>query len=103
MADEACRALQHVHNKVDTEQQWSRAVGCLQAMTDLQIALAWQALSSGADPVALSQYKMLFKRALRAAGRDGRWVMVDQKEEEASEARTDQKKNKDAKNTEETI
>ena len=72
MTDEACRALQHVHNKVDTEAQWSRAVGCLQTMTDLQIALAWQTLSTGTDPVALSQYKMLFKRALRAGGQ--RWV-----------------------------
>ena len=70
--DEACtKALQHVHNGTDTENQWRRAVQCLRTMDELRVALAWQRLSAPLQTrITLSQYKMLFKCALRAAGRE---------------------------------
>jgi predicted RNase H-like nuclease (RuvC/YqgF family) len=70
--DEACsKALQHVHNGTDTENQWRRAVQCLRTMDELRVALAWQRLSAPLQTrITLSQYKMLFKCALRAAERE---------------------------------
>jgi len=81
--DEACsKALQHVHNGTDTENQWRRAVQCFRTMDELRVALAWQRLSAPLQTrvtlmstpqqtrITLSQYKMLFKCALRAAERE---------------------------------
>jgi len=70
--DEACsKALQHVHIGTDTENQWRRAVQCLRTMDELRGALAWQRLSAPLQTrITLSQYKMLFKCALRAAERE---------------------------------
>ena len=66
----AAKALQHVYNKLDAERQWDRAVECLGAMTELQIAQTWQALTESiTENVALSRYKVLFKHALRESNR----------------------------------
>jgi hypothetical protein len=65
--DEACsKALQQVHDGTDTENQLRRAGQCL-----LTVALAWQRLSAPLQTrITLSQYKMLFKCALRVAERE---------------------------------
>ena len=69
---EVSKALRHVYNNVDTDNQWSRAITCLRAMSHLQVAQAWKEIAHscqhGDNPViVLSQYKMLFKRALKEA------------------------------------
>ena len=71
--DEASRALRHVHNKVDAEAQWERAVGRMGDMTALQIAQTWQALAESVPEdratIVLSQLKALFKGAIQEARR----------------------------------
>ena len=71
---EASTALRHVHNSLDTESQWRRAVKALRASTALERTQAWtlfssdnQKLESPAALIAHSQYKMLFKSALKEA------------------------------------
>jgi FtsZ-binding cell division protein ZapB len=66
------KALRHVHNQLDVEKQWLRAISGLAPMTHLQRAQVWADLSShtlGMDaqkaPVVLSQYKALYKAALK--------------------------------------
>ena len=69
------RALMFVHMGMDVEDQWEKAVHALQHMTNLEIAMAWRRLSSRApigDFRVHSEYKCLFKRAVREAeGRVG--------------------------------
>jgi hypothetical protein len=64
------RALMFVHMGMDVEDQWEKAVHALQHMTNLEIAMAWRRLSSRApigDFRVHSEYKCLFKRAVREA------------------------------------
>jgi septal ring factor EnvC (AmiA/AmiB activator) len=68
------RALRHVHEDIDTENQWARAVRGLQGMSNMELALVWRELADAAlgreeVVVLLSQYKMIFKLAVREAGR----------------------------------
>ena len=67
------KALQHVHNQLEVEKQWLRAIRGLAPMTHLQRAQVWADLSSHTlsidtqrAPVVLSQYKALYKAALKA-------------------------------------
>ena len=48
MVDEAVKALRHVYNGVDTENQWNRATNAVQNLGELDRARVWIALS---DPV----------------------------------------------------
>ena len=71
---EASVALRHVFNARDTENQWRRAVVALSKMTELERAQAWKLFSSdnlklesSAAIITHSQYKTLFKHALREA------------------------------------
>ena len=48
MVDEAVKALRHVYNGVDTENQWNRATNAVQNLSELDRARVWIALS---DPV----------------------------------------------------
>ena len=69
------RALMFVHMGMDVEEQWEKAVHALREMSNLEIALAWRRLSSRApvcDVRVHSEYKCLFKRAVREA--EGRVV-----------------------------
>jgi hypothetical protein len=66
------KALRHVHNQLDVEKQWLRATSGLAPMTHLQRAQVWADLSSHTlsmdaqkAPVVLSQYKALYKAALK--------------------------------------
>lgn len=63
------RALIHVHNLVDPERQWKRAIESLQNMSNMDISLAWIHLSKHASQTggenARGDLKVLFKRALR--------------------------------------
>ena len=62
------RALMFVHMGVDVENQWGRAVAALEHMSNLEIALVWRRLSGyvyAGDFKTHSEYKCLFKRALR--------------------------------------
>jgi len=64
------RALMFVHMEMDAEQQWEKAVDSLTRMSNLEIALVWGKLSSLApkdDFKTHSEYKCLFKRAVREA------------------------------------
>ncbi len=64
------RALMFVHMGMDVEDQWEKAVYSLQHMSNLEIAMAWRRLSSRAplgDFRVHSEYKCLFKRAVREA------------------------------------
>ena len=66
------RALMFVHMGVDVENQWGRAVAALEHMSNLEIALVWRRLSGyvyAGDFKTHSEYKCLFKRALREAER----------------------------------
>ena len=67
-------ALRHVHHLREPERQWIRAVTALKSMTELEKVHAWQLFSSDnlklEAPSAVimhSQYKMLFKAAVREA------------------------------------
>jgi len=73
---EACIALRHVFNTLDTQKQWKRAVDALRGMTELERAQAWKLFSADnlklESPAALivhSQYKALFKAAVREAAK----------------------------------
>ena len=64
------RALMFVHMGMEVEDQWGKAVEALRNMSNLEIALTWRRLSSRApvgDFRVHSEYKCLFKRALREA------------------------------------
>ena len=66
------RALMFVHLGMDVEEQWEKAVDSLMHMSNLEIALVWRKLSSFAplrDYRVHSEYKCLFKRAVREAER----------------------------------
>lgn len=59
-----------VHLGMDIEKQWEKAVNSLMHMSNLEIALVWRKLSSFAplsDYRVHSEYKCLFKRAVREA------------------------------------
>ena len=72
---EVCKALRHVYNTLDTENQWKRAVKELKKMNDLERAKAWQLFSADTfemesnKEIVLSQYKRLFKHALLEASK----------------------------------
>jgi hypothetical protein len=73
---EVCVALRHVFNTLDTQNQWKRAVDALRGMTELERAQAWKLFSADnlklESPGALivhSQYKALFKAAVREAAK----------------------------------
>jgi hypothetical protein len=83
------KALRHVHNQLDVEKQWVRAIGGLAPMTHLQRAQVWADLSSHTlsmdaqrAPVVLSQYKALYKAALKEidARRGGGGGVCDESE-----------------------
>jgi hypothetical protein len=66
-------ALKHVHNNLDVDTQWQRARSGLAEMTDLERAQVWTALSSltlslddKTTPVVFSQYKALYKAAMKS-------------------------------------
>ncbi len=62
----ADRALVFVHRGMDVEEQWERAVYAMSSMSNLEISMVWQRLSSSAyDFRVHSEYKCLFKRAVR--------------------------------------
>jgi hypothetical protein len=74
---EVSNALRHVYNSIDTQKQWRRAVDGLRAMTEQERAYVWKLFSSDnlklESPAALiihSQYKALFKSAVREAKED---------------------------------
>ena len=75
------RALMFVHMGMEVEDQWEKAVDALRNMSNLEIALTWRRLSSRApvdDFRVHSEYKCLFKRAVREAeGRSARHVHDD--------------------------
>ena len=60
------RALIFVHLGMDVEDQWEKAVHAMGCMSNLEISLVWQRLSSAAVDFRIhSEYKCLFKRAVR--------------------------------------
>jgi hypothetical protein len=66
-------ALKHVHNNLDVDTQWRRARSGLAEMTDLERAQVWTVLSSltlildeKTAPVIFSQYKALYKAAMKS-------------------------------------
>ena len=60
------RALIFVHLGMDVEEQWEKAVHAMGRMSNLEISLVWQRLSSTAVDFRIhSEYKCLFKRAVR--------------------------------------
>jgi hypothetical protein len=64
------RALMFVHQGMDIGNQWEKAVVALEGMSNLEIALVWRRLSESvpADDFKMhSEYKCLFKRAVREA------------------------------------
>ena len=64
------RALMFVHQGMDVEEQWEKAVNALCDMSNLHIALVWRRLSSYAgsrDFRTHSELKCLYKRAVREA------------------------------------
>jgi hypothetical protein len=64
------RALMFVHRGMDVENQWEKAVAALEGMSNLEIALVWRRFSESvpADDFKMhSEYKCLFKRAVREA------------------------------------
>jgi hypothetical protein len=70
---EVFNALRHVHGNLDTDKQWQRARDGLTHMTKLKRAQVWISLSSHTltmdsptAPVILSQYKALYKAALKS-------------------------------------
>ncbi len=66
------RALMFVHRGMDVKNQWGRAIAALGHMSNLEIALVWRRLSESVpvDDFKLhSEYKCLFKRAVREAER----------------------------------
>jgi hypothetical protein len=66
----AVRALMFVHQGMDVENQWEKAVAALESMSNLEIALVWRRLSESVpvdDFKMHSEYKCLFKRAVREA------------------------------------
>jgi hypothetical protein len=74
---EVCVALRHVYNKLDTNNQWKRAVDALRSMTELEKAQAWKSFSadnlkleSSSALIVHSQYKALFKAAIREAAKN---------------------------------
>jgi hypothetical protein len=74
---EMSNALRHVHNNLDIDRQWLRAKDGLALMTELERAQVWTALSSHTltmdaqrAPVVLSQYRTLYKAALRNSRAD---------------------------------
>jgi len=68
---EIVNALTCVHDKIEVQSQWKRAVEALRCMSHMQIAVAWVDLSTYAmkigDERVHSQYKTLFQRALKEA------------------------------------
>jgi hypothetical protein len=51
---------------MDVEDQWEKAVHAMGCMSNLEISLVWQKLSSAAVDFRIhSEYKCLFKRAVR--------------------------------------
>jgi len=80
---EACVALRHVFNTLDTQKQWKRAVDALRSMTELERAQAWKLFSadnlkleSSAALIVHSQYKALFKAAVREAAKSENFIDV---------------------------
>jgi hypothetical protein len=69
------RALMFVHMGMDVENQWEKAVQMLGGMSNLEVALVWRRFSELVpmdDFKMHSEYKCLFKRAVREAeGRNG--------------------------------
>ena len=69
------RALMFVHMGMDVENQWEKAVQMLGGMSNLEVALVWRRFSElvPVDDFKMhSEYKCLFKRAVREAeGRNG--------------------------------
>ena len=66
------RALMFVHRGMDVENQWEKAVAALEGMSNLEIALVWRRFSESvpADDFKMhSEYKCLFKRAVREVER----------------------------------
>ena len=64
------RALMFVHQGMEVENQWEKAVAALESMSNLEIALVWRRLSESVpvdDFKMHSEYKCLFKRAVREA------------------------------------
>lgn len=64
------KALVFVHKGMDVENQWERAVVALEQMSNLEIAMVWRRLSESVpadDFKTHSEYKCLFKRAVREA------------------------------------
>jgi chromosome segregation ATPase len=69
---EVSNALKHVHNNLDAGNQWIRAGLGLAAMSELERAQVWKTLSSHTlaldqpkAAVVLSQYRTLYKAALK--------------------------------------
>jgi hypothetical protein len=67
-------ALNHVHQQIDTEHQWKRAVNGLMEMSSLDIANVWVTLSNpllsmdeGKSIIIHSQLKCIFDRAVHQA------------------------------------
>ena len=75
MVDEAVKALRHVYNGVDTENQWNRATNAVQNLSELDRARVWIALSDPVkhrDSMAVamvmhSQLRELYKRCVADA------------------------------------
>ena len=68
----AVRALMFVHQGMDVENQWEKAVAALESMSNLEIALVWRQLSESVpvdDFKMHSEYKCIFNRAVREAER----------------------------------
>lgn len=67
--DSFIKALIHVHNLVDPERQWKRAIESLRDMSNMDISLAWIHLSKYAMETGRENtrddLKVLFERVLR--------------------------------------
>lgn len=64
-----------VHRGMDVDEQWEKAVFEMSSMSNLEISMVWQRLSSSAyDFRVHSEYKCLFKRAVREVETRGNGV-----------------------------
>lgn len=67
--DSFIKALIHIHNLVDPERQWKRAIESLRDMSNMDISLAWihlskHAMETGSENTR-DDYKVLYERVLR--------------------------------------
>ena len=65
---EVAKSLEYVSQDRDSERQWKKVIEGLKQMTRMQHAQVWKALSAKAEPdklVLLSQYKVLYKAAIK--------------------------------------